>query len=375
LARIGINTRFLLSGKLEGFGWYTYEVSKRLVENHPEHEFVFFFDRPYDNAFIFGSNVTPVILQPSARHPFLFILWFDYLLPKAMKKHKIEVLFSPDGYLSLRSDIPQICTIHDINFEHFPKDVPNLVRWYLRSYFPKFAKKATHILTVSNYSKKDIATTYGIEEQKITVGWNGASDHFKPLDSETIKFTRDKYSNGKSYFVFVGSIHPRKNLKRLIQAFEMYAADHENDWDLVIVGATMWKSKDEELKISTSSKSRIHFTGRLDANELAFVVGAAGALAYVPYFEGFGIPLVEAMKCGVPILSGNKTSLPEVAEDAAIYCEPMDVTSITAGLVKLSKDTVLRKQLSEKGLERSKLFSWDKTAETVWSRIEKVLTK
>jgi glycosyltransferase involved in cell wall biosynthesis len=375
LARIGINTRFLLSGKLEGFGWYTYEVSKRLVENHPEHEFVFFFDRPYDNAFVFGSNVTPVILQPSARHPFLFILWFDYLLPKAMKKHKIDVLFSPDGYLSLRSDIPQICTIHDINFEHFPKDVPNLVRWYLRSYFPKFAKKATHILTVSNYSKKDIATTYGIEEQKITVGWNGASDHFKPLDSETIKYTRDKYSNGKAYFVFVGSIHPRKNLKRLIQAFEMYAADLENDWDLVIVGATMWKSKNEELKISTSSKSRIHFTGRLDANELAFVVGAAGALAYVPYFEGFGIPLVEAMKCGVPILSGNKTSLPEVAEDAAIYCEPMDVTSITTGLVQLSKDTALRKQLSEKGLERSKLFSWDKTAETVWSCVEKVLTK
>lgn len=369
MARIGINTRFLLPGKLEGFGWYTYEVSKRLVEKHPEHEFFFFFDRPFDKSFVFAQNVTPVVLQPSARHPFLFILWFDFLLPKAIKKYKLDVFFSPDGYLSLRTDRPQIITIHDINFEHFPKDIPRMARWYLRSFFPKFARKAAHIMTVSEYSKQDLCTTYGIDPSKITVAWNAASDVFKPLDSDTISMVRNKYSNGQSYFLFVGSLHPRKNLNRLLQAFEIFSRDPENNWELVIVGEAMWKSK-SEMKIAEAVSSKVHFTGRLNAEELAQVVGAAGALSYVPYFEGFGIPLVEAMKCGIPILSGNKTSLPEVAGDAAIYCDPFDVKSIEAGLQKLSSDQQLREQLSEKGITRSKQFSWDQTAEIVWSKID-----
>ena len=141
--RIGINTRFLLPHKMEGFGWYTYEVVKRLVENHPEHEFIFFFDRPYDSNFIFGENVTPVVLFPQARHPFLFYWWFEFSIPKALKEHKCDLFFSPDGYLSLKTSVPQIGVIHDINFEHNPKDLKWLMRKYYQRYFPKFAKKSS----------------------------------------------------------------------------------------------------------------------------------------------------------------------------------------------------------------------------------------
>ena len=154
--RIAINTRFLLTHKMEGFGWYTFEIVKRLVENHPEHTFIFFFDRAYDERFIFGENVTPVVLKPQARHPILFKIWFDRSVTKALKKHKADIFFSPDGYLSLRTEIPQIGVIHDINFEHFPEDLPKSPRNYLRKYFPKFANKANHILTVSESSKQDI---------------------------------------------------------------------------------------------------------------------------------------------------------------------------------------------------------------------------
>ena len=149
--KIAVNTRFLLSGKMEGFGWYTYEITKRMVEQHPEHEFIFFFDRPFDPKFIFASNVTPVVLNPPARHPVLFIYWFEFAVRRALKKVKADVFFSPDGYLSLRSMIPQISVIHDINFEHFPKDLPWSARAYLRYFFPLFAKKATQIITVSEY--------------------------------------------------------------------------------------------------------------------------------------------------------------------------------------------------------------------------------
>ena len=239
--RIGINTRFLLSSKMEGFGWYTFEVVKRMVLAHPEHEFVFFFDRAFDPKFIFAENVKPVVLFPPARHPFLFIWYFDFALKKALKREQIDVFFSPDGYLALGSDVPQVAVIHDLNFEHYPEDIPSLSRWYLRKYFPKFAKKAANILTVSEYSKQDIVNTYGIEPQKISVAWNGAAPAFQPLTTEQQLATRDRFSNGKPYFIFVGSIHPRKNVGRLIAAFEAFCKTNPSI-DLLIVGTNMWKN-------------------------------------------------------------------------------------------------------------------------------------
>jgi glycosyltransferase involved in cell wall biosynthesis len=234
--RIGINTRFLLSSKMEGFGWYTFEVVKRLVLAHPEHEFVFFFDRPFDPKFIFAPNVKPVVLFPPARHPLLFIWYFNFRLAKAIQQEKIDILFSPDGYLALRSTIPQIAVIHDLNFEHYPEDIPRFPRWYLRTYFPKFARKAAHIITVSNYSKQDIVQTYGIQAEKISVAWNGASSEFQPLTEIEIQATRDRFSHSRPYFIFVGSIHPRKNLKRLIAGFETFCGSNQ-EIDLLIVGS------------------------------------------------------------------------------------------------------------------------------------------
>ncbi len=374
--RIAINTRFLLKGKMEGFGWYTYEISKRLVENHPEHEFYFFFDRPYDEKFIFGNNVNPIVLSPPARHPILFYIWFEWSVARALKKHKIDLFFSPDGYLSLKTNIPQIATIHDINFEYFPEDIPFSARKYLRYFFPKFAKKATEIITVSNYSKKDIAQKYSVSEKKIHAIWNGASNLFVPISKDKKQIVRDNISNGKPYFLFVGALHPRKNLIRLMNAYSAYAAAQpENAYDLVIVGENLWQNKGFKVETASSVKDKIHFTGRVSLEDLADITAAAGSLAYVPYFEGFGIPLAEAMKCGIPIVSGNLTSLPEVAEDAAIYCDPMDEKSIEEALMEMTNNASLRAELAQKSMERGKLFSWDSAAEKVWLILNKYLGK
>lgn len=371
--RIGINTRFLLSDKMEGFGWYTYEIAKRLVEQHPEHEFVFFFDRPFDPKFIFASNVTPVVLFPPARHPLLFIYWFEVAVKKALNKHKIDVFFSPDGYLTLATNVPQIAVIHDINFEHFPKDIPLVPRLYLRKYFPRFAQKAAQIITVSEFSKQDLIASYCISPDKITVAWNGASDIFKPVLTENQQNIREKYTNGQPYFLFVGAIHPRKNVKRLIEAFIQFKKETISPIKLLIVGESLWKKKNLQLDINEELKEEIAFTGHLPIEELALITGSAFALTYVPYFEGFGIPILEAMKCGIPILSGNKTSLPEVAGDAAIYCDPFDVDDIAEKMNALYTSEDLRKTLSENGLIRSKLFSWDNAASKVWKEIEALI--
>ncbi len=364
---IAINTRFLLPSKMEGFGWFTYEVVKRMVENHPEHTFLFFFDRPYDNRYLLAPNVVPVVLRPPARHPILFILWFEFAVKRALKKYKADVFFSPDGYLSLRSKVPQVNVIHDLNFAHYPQDLPWSSRVYYNYFFPKFAKKAEHIVTVSNYTKQDLIDTYQVPERKITVAWNGANEVFVPLKEEDIIHVRNHLTHDKPYFLFVGSIHPRKNVKRLIESYLKYR-EKNTSFDLVVVGEPMWKHNQELLALKHES---IHYTGHLNIQKLTRVMGAAACFVYVPYFEGFGIPLVEAMQCGVPLISGNLTSLPEVVSDSALLVDPFSVEDISNAMVQISENETLRKELARKSLERSGIFSWDKSAEKIWSVIEK----
>ncbi len=363
---IGINARNILGSKMEGFGNYSYELVHRITKNHPEQSFVLFFDRAVDPKFEFTSNVQTVVLFPPTRHPLLWILWFEWRLKRAMKKYRIDLLWSPDGFCSLRSNVPQVATIHDLNFEHYPKDLPWLVSTYFRFFFPKFARKAKRILTVSNFSKKDIVEKYGVSNNKISVIYNGISEEYRVQTPDEISETRRQYSNGKPYFIFVGSLHPRKNVQRLVQAFSAFSLTN-SEIDLVIVGNAMWKQ--EEFHLSTETKERIHFLGHLSTSELSRITGASFALSYVPYFEGFGIPLVEAMRCGVPIISANSSCLPEIAGDAAIYCDPFSVQDITEKLHILSNDSTLHQQLAENALKRSVLFSWDKAAEEVWDEI------
>lgn len=362
--RIGINTRFLLSHKMEGFGWFTFEIVKRMVLSHPEHQFYFFFDRKYDEKFIFAKNVTPIVLSPQARHPILFKIWFDWSITKALKKFDIDLFFSPDGYLSLRTGVPQLGVIHDLNFEHHPADLPKWPLKYLKKNFPLFAKKAKHIITVSEFSKQDIITRYQIEPDKITVAYNAADSFFKLQKEDIQKEIKNKYTGGEDYFIYVGAIHKRKNVDRLITAFDLFKSKTLAKTKLVIVGDSLWGNGN-----GVAQNNDIIFTGHIEFKELAVLVGSAKALCLVSYFEGFGIPLVEAMQSGVPVLSGNLTSLPEVCGDAGHLVDPYNIDEISSGLIKLDSDETYRSLLIEKGIVRAKDFSWDKSAEIIWDKL------
>jgi len=371
--RIAVNTRLLLPGKLEGIGWFAHEALRRIVAAHPEHQFIYFFDRPYAGQFVHGPNVTPVVLPPPTRHPILYRIWFDWMLPRALRKHRADVFLSPDGYLSLRTDVPQLPVMHDLNFEHFPKDLPPAYSRYYRNRFPRFAKKAARIVTVSEFSKQDIVTTYGIPAEKIDVVYNGIGSVFAPLSEEEKGIERKRLTDGLPYFACVGSLHPRKNIARLLEAFDRFA-EVNADARLVIVGEAFWW--DERMKAAWKvmrHADKVVFTGRLEQTELHRVMADALALVFVSYFEGFGIPVAEAMRCGVPVIAANSTSLPEVAGDAAIYCDPFDITNIAKAMEKLWNDTPLRARLAEAGIERSIRYNWDRTAEGLWASLEKVL--
>lgn len=372
--RIAVNTRLLIDGKLEGIGWFTYENLMRIVQWHPEHEFFFLFDRPFSSKFIFAENVTPLVLFPQARHPLLYYIWFEIAVKNTLEEIKADLFISTDGYISLGSRVKTLNVFHDLNFEHYPEDIPWLERWYYRTFFPKFAKRANRIATVSVFSKQDISNLYEIPESKIDVVYNGANEIYKPLDPETIHLTRYKYTGGDPYFYFIGALHPRKNLINLFKAYDIYRKECDCNTKLVITGARKWWTKEiDQVFKAMHFKGDVVFTGRLEMSEIHHVMGSALALTYVSYFEGFGIPIIEAFKCGVPVITANVTSMPEVAGDAALTVNPFSPGEISEAMKQITHDAQLRADLIAKGHVREKEFTWNKSAERLWQSIEKTL--
>ncbi len=372
--RIAVNTRLLQKGKLEGIGWFTYETLIRMTKNHPEHEFIFIFDRPFNPEYIFAENVTPVVIGPQARHPVLFYIWFDFQIPKVLKKYKADLFLSPDGYLSLRTKVPQLAVIHDINFVHRPGDLPWLIAKYYNFFFPKFARIAKRIATVSFYSKEDIARSFKISYDKIDVVYDGINQIFEPLSEQEKSKIRNMFTGGAEYFLFVGALHPRKNVSGLLKAFDAFKDDTSNNIKLMIVGSEMHKTGDIfETYENMRFKSDVIFTGRVSTDELHDIFGAALALTFVPFFEGFGIPVVEAMSAGIPVICSNTTSIPEVGGNAVVYADPMKIDQITDAMIKLAGDKELRKELIEKGFEQKNKFSWDETAHLLWESVKRAL--
>lgn len=340
---------------------------------HPDVEFLFFFDRKWSTEFVFGPNVTPVNLFPQARHPFLFYLWFEWAIPAALKKYKADIFLSPDGYLSLSTDIPQIAVIHDLNFEHYPEDLPFLSRNYYRYYFPKFARKAARIATVSQFSRKDIESKYSISPEKIDVVYNGVNEKFIPVSRDAKKSIQDKYAEGKPFFLFVGMLHQRKNIAVLLKAYEQFRKKSNHQINLILVGHKKWWTREMESVFSEMTyKKDVIFLGRLPIEELVQITGSAHALLYVSTFEGFGVPILEAMRCGVPVITSNVTSMPEVSGNAALLIDPFDINSITDAMVKVSSDEAYAANLAALGPEQSNRFSWDLTSGMLWECIKKV---
>ncbi|HPX05735.1 MAG TPA: glycosyltransferase family 1 protein, partial [Tenuifilaceae bacterium] len=315
-------------------------------------------------------NVTPVKLFPPARHPFLWILWFEVAVARFLKRQRIDLFVSTDGQIPLTSKVPAVTVIHAINFEHFPQNIPFTARCYYRFFFKRFAKKAHRIATVSEYSKSDICKTYNIPESKIDVVYNGANSAYTPLEPNQVAAVRERITNGAPYFVFVGALNPRKNVARLLQAFNLFKQQTNSPLKLVIVGEKMFKTTEiSEAYNQLSYKDDVVFSGRLNIDQLSQVTGAALAMVYVPYFEGFGIPILEAMSCDVPLVASTKTSIPEVAGEAAYYVDPFSVESIAQGMKLIATDPHLRDALIAKGRIQRQRFSWDKTASKLYQCI------
>ncbi|MEX0968100.1 MAG: glycosyltransferase family 1 protein [Bacteroidia bacterium] len=371
--KIGINARLLVDGKMDGIGWFAYETLRRIVELHPEHQFIYFFDRLFHDKFITSNNITPVVLQPQARHPLLWYLFFEFSIPRALNKYRPDLFFSPDGFLSLNTRVPSVSVLHDLAYEHFPEQVPYLGRKFYRYYMPRYARKAVRLGTVSEYSKQEIARHYHIDPAKIDVVYNGANKAYGPVAAEVQEMTRKKYTRGAPYFIFIGGMYPRKNLKRLLLGFNEFKQHDEQGIKLLVIGRAAYKS--DEIMVTHEAihhKEDVYFLGRINGEEeVRNLLASAMAMTYVSLFEGFGIPVLEAMRSGVPVITSRSSSLPEVAGEAAVYCDPFSINDIAAAMQKVAEDPELRQKMSKMGFEQEQKFSWDRSARLLWQCIEK----
>lgn len=368
--RIAVNTRFAHYGYEEGYGRFTREIARRLAESGEGDRLLFLNDRPAAGEIDAGGRSETVTLGPPARHPLLWRFWYDWRIPARLRSFGAEVFFSPDGICSLRTDVPQVVAIHDLAFLHFPGHLPAVQRRFYMKRTPEFIRKAARVVTVSEFSREDIHRHYPFAEGKVEVINNACGGLFRPMGWEERQEWKDRHTDGREFFVTVGSIHPRKNLINLLKAFSLFKRRHRTNMMLLIAGRLAWQHEDFGKALSSFRfRDDVVLTGYLPAEELASTVGSAYALVYPSLWEGFGIPVLEAMRSGVPVLCSGNSAMPEVAGDSALYFDPLQPEDIARQMSRVFRDESERDSLVRLGLARSEAFSWDASA----SRVRRVL--
>ncbi len=287
------------------------------------------------------------------------IVWMQFVLPAQASKAKSDVLFCPTFLSPIFAPCGVVLTIFDMAFMRYPETCDLFFRTYLRVMLSLTKGRARKILTISEYSKKEIVKYLNVPEDRIEVIYPGKDERFTPGRSAL----GGKYGIPGKYFLYIGTIEPRKNIETIIDAFAKVKRESALPHSLVIAGGKGWyyDSVFRNARVSGVEDSII-FPGYIPEEDLPSLYRNAEAFVFPSLYEGFGLPVLEAMACGCPVIASNTSSIPEAAGDAAILIDPLDTYSIAASMKKVASDPGLREQLVNKGLERSRRFSWDNAA-------------
>lgn len=368
--KVAINARFILP-RLEGIGHYTHEIIKQLASNHPDDEFHVILDRKVYKAFMDLPNIVVHVLSPPARHPFLWYTWYEIRIPKLLREISADVFFSPDGYGSLSTTVPTILTIHDLAYRDFPEGSKWIHRKYLERFMPRYVRDAQTIIAVSEFTARRIAAFFPEVTNKVTTVPNGLTNGFQPVSPERQQAIREQVTGGRPFFLYLGAIHPRKNVARLIKAFSTYKTKTGDDVCLVLAGRFGWQTKsvEEQLKNGKHANDIIHITHFED--QICDLVASATALCYLSLLEGFGLPVLEAMACGTPVITSRDSAMTEIGGDAVLYADPTDIRDIAAKMNLVRTNHVSVQEGCTKGLIRAQHYSWRSTAEKIYDLLQK----
>ena len=334
-----------------------------------------FYNREQGITPLLGLTHVPTRTIALGYKPWRMLVWFgqltrvgfDRLLPNAELFHATEHLLPP-----LRS-IPAVLTVHDLIFRHLPAHHKPLNRWYLNLTMPLYCHRADHIIAISECTRRDLIAAYGLPSAKVTVIHEAADPAFRPAAPEHVARVCARYDLPDRYLLFVGTIEPRKNLARLLAAFEILHAEGLTD-GLVIVGRRGWLYGDFFAQLEQSpARDAVLLPGYVPDEDLPAIYAGAQLSVLPSLYEGFGLPVLEAMACGTPVACSGTSSLPEISGDGALHFDPNDVESITDALRRLSRDADLRADLRQRGLEQAAKFSWERVAQETEAIYDAVL--
>ena len=365
--KIGIDVRCLMEKQYSGISEYTYNLLESLFTIDQENQYFLFynsskpvklpdFNRP--NVFYKGFNYPNRLFNLSLR--FLKIKEIDKLIGG------VDVFLVPSFLFSnLSSDCRTILIVHDLSFEIYPEFFTFKKQlWHNLIEPKKFTNTADDIIAISENTKQDIIKIYGTPPEKIKVIYNGISDmFFEPITDENLSQVKTKYNLSKDYIFCLGNLEPRKNVESLLRAFELI---NDKSIDLVIAGGQAWKyQKLYKLWQKSPAKDRIRFLGYVDAKDRPALYKAAKVFVYPSIYEGFGLPPIEAMACGTPVISSFTSSLVESVNDAGLLIDPHNYNELAKVLDQYLTDPELQETLRVRGLNYAKKFNWPDAAKQV----------
>jgi len=303
-------------------------------------------------------------------------LWTHLRLSWEMARHPPDLLFVPAHVLPIVHPRRSVVTVHDLGYLYYPEAHRLLDRLYLDLSTRYNARAATHLIADSSATKRDLSERYGVEPAKITVVYPGYDvTVFQPVRNEkAIEVVKAQYGIAGDYILFVGTLQPRKNLTRLVKTFSLSNIQYPiSNIQLVIAGKKGWLYEEIFQQVEKLGlEGRVVFTGYVPEGDLPALLSGARLFVFPSLYEGFGLPVLEAMACGTPVVCSNTSSLPEVAEDAAVLVDPLDVEGLAAAIGRVLGDEELRAKLIERGFEQAREFSWDRCARETLDVLESV---
>ena len=344
-----------------GVGYYTEHLLQHLAREvvATGDEIVVVSNKPIDTQAPLPPHVR---VHDGHRFP-IRIGWMQLRAARALDALKPDVAHFTNGMIPIGAPSPTVVTVHDMSLRLYPGCHPVRRLLLNRPLLHVAIRQASSIVTVSNSARRDLLRLHGVAPDRVSVVHEAASSVFRPInDRDRLDDMRARYNLPRRFMLYVGTIEPRKNLARLMEAFAA-ARRGGIPHHLVCVGPYGWSSRDLSGRIARLGiQDAVHFTGYVPFDHLPSIYNLGEFFAFPSLYEGFGLPVVEAMACGIPVLTSSTSSLGEIAGDAAVTIDPTDTAAMTAAIVALATDAELRRDRSERGLQRARSFSWEQTA-------------
>lgn len=360
--QISIDASRTTTAQRTGTENYALQLIRAMLALDTPHHFTLYFRDPPPSGLFPGNPRATWRIIPWRR------MWTHSRFTAELWRRQPDVTFVPAHTLPLWFPGPSVVTIHDLGYIYFPSAHPDPARRYLAWSTRHSAKRATRIIVDSLATSRDLAAHYGVSENRINLVYPGVDESLAPVsDPAQLKAVRAAYNLPERYLLFIGTLQPRKNIARIVQAFSYWQAKQTNsDVALVLAGPKGWLYDPNW----TAGTPNVFLPGYIQDSDIAALYSGALALVFPTLYEGFGFPVLEAMRCGTPVITSTSSSLPEVAGNAALLVNPRDTESIAAAIDRIIKDQTLRADLVRKGFEQAARFTWTHTAEQTMQVLE-----